>query len=103
MQPRLGSMLGGTLIQLIGSNINFDEALNYTCLFDETEEVEGIYFAHSCGKKILCVSPLLRRTGIVNVAVSSYDPQVSTQKTLLATDTFFSCKLCTYSMHNVCS
>ena len=50
MQPRLGSMLGSTLIQLIGNNINFDEGLAYTCLFDETEEVEGIYFTHSCGK-----------------------------------------------------
>ena len=92
MQPRLGSMLGGTLIQIIENTINFDERLNYTCLFDETEEVEGVYFMHSGIKQILCVSPLLRRTGRVNVALSSYDPQVSTQKILLATDTFFSCK-----------
>ena len=92
MQPRLGSMLGGTLIQLIGNNINFDEALSYTCLFDETEEVEGVYFIQSSVKQILCVSPLLRRTGRVNFALGYSDPQVSTQKIVLANDTFFSCK-----------
>ena len=92
MQPCLGSMLGGTLIQLIGNSINFDEALSYTCLFDETEEVEGVYFIQSSVKQILCVSPLLRRTGRVNFALSYSDPQVSMQKTVLANDTFFSCK-----------
>ena len=91
MQPRLGSMLGGTLLQIIGSNINFDEELTYTCLFDETEEVEGVYFMQSGVKQILCVSPLLRRTGRINFALSYSDPQVSTQ-TVLANDTFFSCE-----------
>ena len=91
LEPSSGSMLGGTLIQIIGNNISFDEELTYTCLFDETEE-EGVYFMQSGVEQILCVSPLLRRIGRINFTLSYSYPQVSMQKTILATETFTSCK-----------
>ena len=90
IQPRLGSMLGGTLLEVTGNNINFDETATYTCQFDDLE-VEGMYLARSGTGKILCVSPQLRRTGRINFAVSYSNSTTGTQKSILVTDTFFSC------------
>ena len=95
LQPRHGSMLGGTLIQLIGHNIKFDERAVYTCLFDDIE-VEGVYLQQSSTQQILCVSPQLKRTGRVKFAISYTNPSVSTQKSILVNDTFFSCKYINY-------
>lgn len=99
LQPRLGSMLGGTFIQLIGNNIKFQEGATYTCLFDQTE-VEGMYLGED---KVLCISPILRRMGRIKFSLSVSDPLISTQKTILLNDTFFSCKsiivICKY-IHN---
>ena len=95
LQPRHGSMLGGTLIQLVGNNIKFDERAVYTCLFDDIE-VEAMYLEQSSTQQILCVSPQLKRTGRVKFAISYINPSISTQKSILVNDTFFSCK---YSNH----
>jgi len=92
LQPRLGSMLGGTFIQLIGNNIKFDERLTYTCVFDEIE-VEAMYFTESGIDRIICISPVLGRVGRIRFALSYSDPQITTQKIVLVEDTFFSCKL----------
>ena len=100
LEPSSGSMLGGTLIQIIGNNISFDEELTYTCLFDETEEAEGVYFMQSGVEQILCVSPLLRRIGRINFTLSYSNPQDGTQKAILATDTFISCKCIVVFMYH---
>ena len=90
IQPRIGSMLGGTLIQLTGNNIDFDETAIYTCQFDDVE-VEGMYLKQSGKDQVLCVSPQFRGTGRVNFAVSYSNSSTSTQKSILANDSFFSC------------
>ena len=83
-------MLGGTLLQLTGNNINFEETATYTCQFDDLE-VEGMYLTQSGQDQILCVSPQFKHTGRINFAVSYSDSPTSTQKSILVTDTFFSC------------
>ena len=91
LQPRLGSMLGGTLVQIIGNNIKFQEGVTYTCLFDKTE-VEGMYLTQSGVDMILCVSPVLRSMGRIKFSLSYSNPLINMQKTILVNDTFFSCK-----------
>ena len=91
LTPRVGSMLGGTLIQVIGNNIKFTEAATYTCLFDNTK-VEAVYILQSGKKQILCVSPPLKRVGRIRFALSYSNPLNNMQKVVLANDTFFSCK-----------
>ena len=90
IQPRLGTMLGGTLLQLTGNNINFEETAIYTCHFDDIE-VEGMYLTQSGQDQILCVSPQFRHTGRIKFAVSYSDSPTSTQRSMLVNDTFFSC------------
>lgn len=97
LQPRVGSILGGTFIQVIGSNIKFSETTTYTCEFDEKSQmtkVTGIYFIdkRSGVHKILCVSPPLKRIGEINFTISYPDPLNKTQSIKLANDTFLSCK-----------
>ena len=83
-------MLGGTLIQLTGNNFDFDETTIYTCQFDDVE-VEGMYLTQSGKDQILCVSPQFRGTGRINFAISYSNSSISTQKSILVQDTFFSC------------
>ena len=90
IQPRIGSMLGGTLIQLTGNNVDFDETAIYTCQFDDIE-VEGMYLTQSGTDQVLCVSPQFRGTGRMNFAVSYSNSSTSSQKSILANDNFFSC------------
>lgn len=89
LQPNFGSVLGGTVIQLIGNNIRFNEGATYTCLFDETE-VEGMYITQSGIDKILCVTPLLKRVGMVEFSLH-YSLPTCLENISLVNDTFFSC------------
>ena len=91
-------MLGGTLIQLTGNNIKFDESATYTCLFDDIE-VEGMYFTQSGVDQILCVSPVLKQTGRIDFAIGYSSSPISTQRNILINDTFFSCK-CAHKFYN---
>ena len=81
-------MLGGTLIQLTGNNIKFNEQTTYTCLFDDTE-VEGMYIAESGLEQIVCISPILQHIGRINFALK-YSSMITG---ILVNDTFYSCKL----------
>ncbi len=94
LQPRFGSILGGTFIQVIGRNIRFKQGVNfnYTCKFDKTE-VQGIFNNQSGVDKILCVSPILSHIGNISFTLSYSDTQLNnTEKTVLKSDTFLSCK-----------
>ena len=96
LQPRFGNMLGGTLIQLTGNNVRFDEQTTYTCLFDN-EEVEALYIGNHDLQLILCVSPLLQRIGRVNFALNCSNNY--TQQDILANDIFYSCKFICVQIH----
>ncbi|XP_065905349.1 sushi domain-containing protein 2-like isoform X2 [Dysidea avara] len=76
IQPRYGNILGGTVIQVIGSNIEFYEHHIYQCHFDGTE-VPGAYVA-SLGH-VICISPSLRDQGTVNFCLSISSPLSTSQ------------------------
>ena len=81
-------MMGGTLVQITGNNINFDSSVTYSCIFDETV-VEATYYTQPGVDTILCVSPLLTLTGRIEFALSYSDP-LNEQRTVVVKDTFFS-------------
>ena len=82
LQPRSGSVLGGTFIQVVGIMLRG----NYTCKFDE-KKVKGFYYFSGKGQpKVLCVSPILSRVGRINFTLSYSD-----NNTVLKRDTFLSC------------
>ena len=91
LQPRLGNILGGTLIQLIGIGIKFNEKTTYICVFDDTE-VEGMYVTQSGLEQILCMSPMLRRIGRIKFALSYSNVINGIQKSILVNDIFYSCE-----------
>ena len=86
IQPRFGSILGGTAIQVIGNNLRFNDYHNYNCHFDGVE-VPGAYVA-SLGH-IICTTPPMRKPGRINfcLSISSSLSTVSSQYC----DQFFSC------------
>ena len=61
LTPSYGSMLGGTGVIATGEGLLVSESDVITCLFDEIG-VRGVFIN---SEKVLCVSPLLEKTGKV--------------------------------------
>ncbi len=59
LYPSYGIMLGGTGVVATGEGLLISETDEITCIFDGIG-VRGIYITSA---KILCVSPMLDRTG----------------------------------------
>ena len=61
LTPSFMSMLGGTGVTVTGDGLVVSQGDIIACLFDGIE-VRGVYI---CAQQVLCVSPLLERTGIL--------------------------------------
>jgi len=62
LNPSYGSMLGGTGVVATGEGLLVSESDDLVCIFDGIS-VRGIFMN---SRKVLCVSPLLQRTGDVD-------------------------------------
>lgn len=80
LTPSYGSMLGGTGVVVTGDDLVVNQGDPIVCLFDEIE-VRGVYIN---SRKVLCVSPLLARTGkvqfMLNVSGSNSGESVFTSR-----------------------
>ena len=78
LTPPYGSMLGGTGVVVTGDDLVVNQRDAIVCLFDGIE-VRGIYIN---SQKVLCVSPLLERTGklqfMLNISGSNRGESVFT-------------------------
>ena len=62
LSPSYGCMLGGTGVVVTGEDLVVNQADVIVCTFDDVE-VRGVLIG---SQRVLCVSPLLERTGKVD-------------------------------------